>query len=105
MYLDRFQSSLVTDGRKRIVILSQVLPMASTIGYEEINYQVVKAVNGQPLSSLADLPKALEKPIEGFDKIELEDFPKMLFLDAAKLADDNKAVQDSYSLPALQRLN
>lgn len=105
VYLDRFQSTLVTDSRKRIVVLSQVLPMASTIGYEEINYQVVKAVNGQPLSSLADLPKALEKPLDGFDKIELEEFPRMLFLDAAKLADDNKAVQESYGLPALQRID
>ncbi len=105
VYLDRFQSTLVTDARKRIVVLSQVLPMASTIGYEEINYQVVKAVNGQPLNSLADLSKALDKPLDGFDKIELEDFPRMLFLDAAKLADDNKAVQESYGLPALQRMN
>ena len=104
VYLDRYQSSIIPEGRKRIVVLSQVLPVASNIGYEEMKYLVVTKVNGQPINSLDDLPKALEKPEGGFDKVEFEDFPKEIFVDAAHLAADDQNVQESYSLPDLKRL-
>ena len=105
VYLDRYQSSMIPAGRKRIVVLSQVLPVASNIGYEDLKYLVVTKVNGEPINSLDDLPKALEKPEGGFDKIEFEDFPKEIFVDAAQLAEDDKNVQESYSLPSLKRLD
>ena len=105
VYLDRYQSSMIPEGRKRIVVLSQVLPVASNIGYEDLKYLVVTKVNGQPINSLDDLPKALEKPESGFDKVEFEDFPKEIFVDAAHLAEDDQNVQESYSLPDLKRLD
>ncbi len=105
VYLDRFQSALVPTGRRRIVVLSQVLPTASNIGYEDLKYLVVTNVNGKPVNSLDDLPKALEAPLNGFDKIEFEEAPRELFLDASALTEDNHNVQESYSLPELQRLN
>ncbi len=104
VYLDRYQSSLVPEGRKRIVILSQALPVASNVGLEDLKYLVVTNVNGMPINSLDDLPTALAKPVDGFSKIEFEDFPKEIFLDASHLAEDDKDVQQSYSLPALQHL-
>jgi hypothetical protein len=104
VYLDRYQSSLVPEGRKRIVILSQTLPVASNVGYEELKYLVVTKVNGVPINSLDDLPAALAKPTDGYSKIEFEDFPKEIFIDAAHLAEDNKNVKESYSLPALEQL-
>ena len=105
VYLDRFQTALVPAGRKRIVVLSQVLPTAGNIGYEDLKYLVVTNVNGKPVTSLEDLPKALETPLDGFHKIEFEESPRELFLDAAALAEHNRNVQESYSLPELQRLN
>jgi S1-C subfamily serine protease len=104
VYLDRYQSSLVPENRKRIVILSQVLPVASNVGYEEMKYLVVTNVNGVPINSLDDLPGALAKSADGFTKIEFEDFPKEIFIDNTHLADNDKNVQESYSLPALQQL-
>ena len=92
------------EGRKRIVILSQVLPVASNVGYEDLKYLVVTNVNGKPINSLDDLPVALAKPSGTFDKIDFEDFPHTIYLDAAHLDENNRSVQDSYSLPALQRL-
>ena len=32
---------MVPEGRKRIVVLSQVLPVSSNIGYEDMKYLVV----------------------------------------------------------------
>jgi S1-C subfamily serine protease len=104
VYLDRYQSSLVPQGRKRIVILSQTLPVASNVGYEELKYLVVTNVNGVPINSLDDLPAALAKSVDGYSKIEFEDFPKEIYIDATHLAEDDKNVQESYSLPALEQL-
>ncbi len=47
VYLDRFQSELFPQGKRRVVILSQVLPANSTIGYDDFSYLVVKKVNGK----------------------------------------------------------
>ena len=105
VYLDRYQSSVIPEGRKRIVVLSQVLPVASNIGYEDLKYLVVTKINGQTINSLDDLPKALEKPEGGFDKVEFEDFPKEIFVDAEHLAADDQNVEESYSLPDLKRLD
>ena len=82
-----------------------MLPTASNIGYEDLKYLVVTNVNGKPVNSLDDLPKALETPLDGFHKIEFEEAPRELFLDAGALTDDNHNVQESYGLPELQRLN
>ncbi len=105
VYLDRYQTKLAPEGRKRIVILSQVLPVASNVGFDDLKYLVVTNVNGSPISSLDDLPGALGKAAGGFDKIEFEDSPKQIFLDATHLEENDRVVQESYSLPALQRLN
>lgn len=105
VYLDRYQSALIPAGHKRIVILSQVLPTASNIGYEDLKGMVVTNVNGMPINSLDDLPTALGKPQGGFDKIDFEEVPHTIYLDAAHLEENNRSVQDSYGLPALQRLD
>ena len=105
VYLDRYQSAMVPQGQRRIVILSQVLPTASNIGYEDLKYLVVTNVNGTAINSLEDLPKALAKPLDGFHKFEFEESPRELYLDAGTLADDDRNVQESYSLPTLQRLD
>ncbi len=104
VYLDRYQSSMIPTGRKRVVVLSQVLPVASNIGYEDLKYLIVTKVNGVPINSLDDLPKALEKPENGFEKVEFEDFPRQIFVDANQLPEDDKNVQESYTLPSLSRL-
>lgn len=105
VYLDRYQTTMIPQGRRRIVILSQVLPAASNIGYEDLKYLVVTNVNGVAINGLDDLSKALAKPADGFHKFEFEESPRELFLDAETLADDNHAIQESYSLPSLQRLD
>ena len=60
VYLDRFQSELFPEGNQRVVILSQVLPANSTIGYDDFTYLVVTKVNGKEIKSLADLAEAVK---------------------------------------------
>ncbi len=104
VYLDKFQSELFPEGKQRVVILSQVLPANSTIGYDDYSYLVVKKVNGKKITSLSDLAEAVKTPINGFHLIETADDPKQVQLDASEVAAEAQALQKNYGLPALQRL-
>lgn len=104
VYMDRYQSELYPEGKRRVVILSQILPTDSTIGYDEYAYLTVKKVNGADIKSLADLNEAIKHPIDGFIKIETEEDPKQLELDAAQVEKNAANLRESYGLPALERL-
>jgi S1-C subfamily serine protease len=104
VYQDRFQSELYPEGKRRVVILTQVLPANATIGYDELAYLTIKKVNGKEVKSLADLAEAVKQPLDGFIKIETEEDPKQIALEAAQVASEADALQKNYGLPALQRL-
>lgn len=103
-YYDRYQDELFPDGPKKIVFLSRVLPTPETVGYEDLDNIVVKKINGMALQSLDDVPKALEKPINGFHEVELAEDPIRIYLDAARSEAVGRHVQSQYRLPALKRL-
>ena len=105
VYLDRFQSELFPEGHRRIVVLSQVLPANTTIGYDDVAYLTVTKVNGKEISSLRDVAEAVKQPLEGgFIKIETIEDPKQLELDAGQIAAEAPALQENYGIPSLQRL-
>lgn len=104
VYMDRFQSELFPEGNRRVVVLSQVLPANSTIGYDDFGFLTVTKVNGKEIKSLRDLAEAVKQPLDGFIKVETEEDPKQLELDAAQVAQEAPAVQENYGLPALERL-
>jgi len=104
VYLDRFQSELFPEGNRRIVIVSQVLPSPTTIGYDDLAFLTVKNVNGKEIKSLADVIEAVKQPQEGYIKIETEEDPKQIELDAKQVQDENQNLQDNYGIPSLERL-
>lgn len=104
VYLDRYQGDLFKNGPKKIVILSRVLPMPSTIGYEELRQLVVKKINGVELQSLDDVPAALAKAEGGVHKIEFDGDPNVIYLDPAAIATDEAALVKNYRLPITKRL-
>jgi len=104
VYKDRFQSELYPEGNRRVVILTQVLPANSTIGYDDATYLTVTRINGREVKSLVDLAEAVKQPLDGFIKIETEEDPKQLQLDAAQVETEAAALQQNYGLPSLQRL-
>src|SRR5437773_3841730 len=105
VYFDRFQSELFPEGNRRVVILSQVLPANATIGYDDLAYLTVTRVNGKEIKSLADVAEAVKQPIEGFIKIETEEDPKQIELDAAQVAAETPVLQENYGISSLQRLD
>ena len=104
VYFDRYQDTLFQDDRKKLVILSHVLPTPNTLGYEEVNNLVVTKINGVTLKSIEDVPAALEKPVDGFHKIEFSENPREIFLDPKEVEAGNAALMRNYGLGALKRL-
>ncbi len=104
VYMDRFQTELFPDEHRRVVILSQVLPATSTIGYDDLSYLTVTKVNGKEIKSLADLAAAVKEPIEGFIKVETEEDPKQLELEASQVEQEAPRLQQNYGITSLQRL-
>jgi S1-C subfamily serine protease len=104
IYCDRFQTELFKDGPRKLVFLSRVMPTSATVGYEDLNNLLVKKINGIALQTLDDVPRALEKPVNGFHKIEFEEDPKTIYLDAAEIQKTERTVQMQYRLPALKFL-
>ena len=103
VFYDAFQNELPQD-RGKIVFISQILPSPDTIGYENLDNLVVSKVNGQEIRSLDDLAEAAKHPVDGFQKIELEEDPGVLFLDADAIEKNRDKLIKKYALPALQRL-
>src|SRR6266576_1642556 len=104
VYMDRFQSELFPEGNRRVVSLSQVLAATTTIGYDDFAYLTVTRVDGKEVHSLAELAEAVKQPINGFIKIETEEDPNQFELEAAQVAEEDPALQQSYGIPLLQRL-
>ncbi len=104
VFYDRYQTELFKDGPKKLVFLSRVLPTSATVGYEDLNHLLVKKINGVELQTLDDVPRALAKPENGFHKVEFEEDPKTIYLDAAEAEKTNRMVQAQYGLPVLSHL-
>lgn len=93
------------EGRRKIVILAAALPTRSTQGYERVGGAIVNEVNGQRINDLADLDKVFKESRESIHTIKLEDFPKVLFLDAVTAELDNqKLLNGVYRLGLLKRI-
>lgn len=99
IYLDRYQTEIFPPERGKIVFLSQVFPTPSAIGYDQLAYLIVEKVNGQTIKGIADLDAALKTPLNGFHKIEFNDDPRTIYLDATTVGKDTADVQQQYGFP------
>ena len=65
-----YRNETPTKERPALVLLSQVLPDAYNMGYQEQRYLVLDKVNGQPVGRLTQLRDALKKPVNGYHILE-----------------------------------
>jgi hypothetical protein len=56
------------------------------------------------VKSLEDLVQAAKQPTEGFIKVETEEDPKQIELDASQVAAEAPVLQENYGISSLQRL-
>jgi hypothetical protein len=80
-----------------------VLPTDDSIGYEDLGALVVTKINDIPLTSFADVPRALDHPVNGFDKIEFEENPSVIYLDAQQVSDHAEDLKKTYGLPSISQ--
>ena len=93
------------EGRRKLVVLTGVLPSESTLGYESLGGLIVNKVNDQPINDIRDLDQALTKPVDGLHKIEVDDVPNVLYVDAKQAQDDNtNLLPQRYRIRELKRL-
>lgn len=103
VYLDEMQEEAAGD-REKIVFLSNVLPLANTIGYEDLRHLVLQRVNGREIGSLAELADALASIEADFHRFEFDEHPSLIILDASETEEVNQTLQELYGLPMLERL-
>jgi PDZ domain-containing protein/trypsin-like peptidase len=84
--------------RRRVIILSSVLPHAYNLGYHDLNDVLVKAVNGRSVDTISDVIDAFAHPEGDFHRVELLPGagPNEIILDAAAFDDANREILESY---------
>ena len=105
--LSYYDQGKVTPERPQRVVLSQVLPFPSNIGYESLRNLVVDEVNGMKIKQIGDILTALKSPIGGFDvfKFETGDGTQQAVLDASQIDAANQQIMARYNIPADHVLN
>ena len=103
VYIDEFQREQAAD-RGKVVFLSQILPSDLAIGYDELDHVIVKKVNDRQIRNLDDVAEAVKTPIHGYHKIEIEEDPGVMYIDADLARDQEKALLDQYQIPAASNL-
>jgi hypothetical protein len=77
-----------------------VLPDVYNLGYQDVRSLVVERVNGQRISRLPDLEKALQNPTNGFHIFEFQkgETWQRLVLDAQELETATRRVLQRYGI-------
>ena len=105
VYAQANQDDYLKAGRKKLVIISGVLPAPCTIGYERMSGLIVNQVNGVAINDLASLAEAVKSPANGIHRIDVVDGPRTIYIDDAQAKQDNAEFLPSrYRITALQNL-
>jgi hypothetical protein len=105
--LSYYDDGKVTPERPQRVVLSQVLPYPSNIGYEGLRNMVIDEVNGTKIRQLSDIMTALKSPIGGFDvfKFASGESVQNVVLDASEIDHVNQEIMTRYNIPLDHVLN
>jgi len=90
-----------TSERRRILILSQVLPDPYNLGYHELDNLAVAQINGRSVYGVADADEAFRHPVGGFHRVTFyrDDRPGEAVLDAADFTTATARILESYDIP------
>lgn len=105
-YLFYFDNHPQTAERRRVVLITSVLPDAYNLGYHDLEDRIVESVNGIPVDSIADVQKAFGSPSGGFHTIGLVPNGGRLeiVLDAEEFDEATDRILARYSIPQPVRL-
>ena len=105
--LKHYRNQRPTAERPKLVLLSQVLPDNYNIGYQQYHGLVLDRVNGQVITRLADLQRALQKPSNAFHLLEFmpgEGLQRMVIAAGAEESEATSRVLKRYGIREPSRL-
>lgn len=94
-----YESGIPTPDRVDIVLLQKVLADPSNQGYHEIENVVITEVNGQPISGIKDLVRAVDTAEGRFIRF-VSNIRREIVLERAVAERRAKAILDRYGVPA-----
>ena len=95
-----------TPARRRVILLTYVLPSSYTIGYGDLETIPVAEVNGRAIDSIDDIVEAFRHPEGGFHRVVFEpNFARTeIVLDAARHEAATTEILTRYRIPQRSRL-
>ncbi len=92
--------------RRRVVMLSQVLPDPYNLGYHQLANLAVEEINGRNVYSVADADEALRHPVGGFHRLKFyrDDRSEEVVLDATEFEAATARILENYDISARVRL-
>lgn len=99
------QSDFEDEGKQKLVILSLTVLTPATLGYEQLANLIVTKVNGKDIRSIRDFKEALAAPEGGIHRIEFDEFPRVIYVDAALAERMNTQFTEQLGIRPLERLN
>ena len=91
---------------KRLIVLADVFPDQYNLGYHDLSQNIVTAVNGRPIGSIADMEEAFKHPEGEFHVIEFVPGFGMskVILDAKQFEAATARIMETYQIPSRIRL-
>jgi hypothetical protein len=95
-----------TATRRRILLLSQVLPDPHNLGYHQLSNLALAEINGRSVDSVAAADEAFRHPVGGFHRLKFyrDDLRTEVVLDAAGFEEATTRILANYNIPARIRL-
>jgi len=97
-YFQRADFDASVAHRKQIITLGTTLPHPVNAYTDHFQNQVLRQVNHQDILELADIPSALETPIDGFHVLTFDAMDMPLVLDADMLPVADAEIQHRYGV-------
>jgi len=85
--------------KKEIVVLLNILPDDLSVGYFDVNHEVIKNVNGKEFVSFSDFVSLLENETGEFIRFET-DFGQKIIIATDKIQDITKEILMRNNIPA-----
>lgn len=91
--------------RRRIVFVDHVLQDKSNKGFERLRHATIETVNGVRIQEIADVAKALEKPLDGFHVFHFEGVASDFVIPAAERDEIDDRVAKTYKVTRTRYLH
>ncbi len=95
-----------TAERRRILLLSKLLPDPYNLGYHPLANLALAEINGRSVDSIADADEAFRHAVGGFHRLKFyrDDLHGEVVLDAAGFEESTARILENYDIPARIRL-